>query len=360
VSGFGARDDVELSLDADQTLQQTTRASGTEASIGAYTSWAARLGPVTLRPGVRGNAFTADEQTAFSVDPRFVTHIDASDAWRVSLGVGKYSQVRSVREAEALDLVGQGAGIGDGSLFLPPVFARFDPEISFAPGDRELTVRTALHASAGVRWSFGDGWAIESTGFLREQDNGTPVFFDGQVVELASRERALGLEVLARKRLTKKLYGWVAYTLMWAELRFVEVPPGVDASSRPSDFDQRHNLVLLASYLLPRRWRIGGRFRVVTGYPYTPIIGAVALQGGQYGAILGRTNAARLPVFHQLDIRVDKQWYRRRAIFTAYLDVQNVYNRQNPEAIVYGPDFREEVGVVGIPIFPTLGFRIDF
>jgi hypothetical protein len=147
---------------------------------------------------------------------------------------------------------------------------------------------------------------------------------------------------------------------MWAELRFVDVPEGVDASPRPSDFDQRHNLVLLASYLLPRRWRLGARFRVVTGYPYTPVIGSIALQGGQYGAILGQTNAGRLPVFHQLDLRVDKQWYRKRAIFTAYLDIQNVYNRQNPEAIVYGPDFREEVGVVGVPIFPTLGFRIDF
>jgi hypothetical protein len=360
LSGFGARDDVQVSIDAEESVQQTTRASGTEASIGAYTSWQARLGPVTLRPGVRGSAFTADDQTAFSVDPRFVTHIDPHERWRISLGVGRYSQVRSVRESEALDLIGQGAGIGDGSLFLPPVFARFDPEISFAPGNRDLTVRTAMHASAGLRHMFDESWSIEGTGFLREQDNGTPVFFDGTVVELASKERALGLELLVRKRLTRKLYGWIAYTLMWAEVRFVDAPPGVEESRRPSDFDQRHNLVLLASYLLPHRWRVGGRFRVVTGYPYTPVIGSIALQGGQYGAILGQTNSGRLPVFHQLDIRVDKQWYRKRVIFTAYLDVQNVYNRQNPEAVIYGPDFREEVGVVGMPIFPTLGFRIDF
>ena len=159
---------------------------------------------------MRGSAFTADDQTAFSVDPRFVAHIDPHERWRVSLGVGRYSQVRSVRESEALDLVGQGAGIGDGSLFLPPVFSRFDPEISFAPGNRDLTVRTAVHASAGLRHLFADGWSVEGTGFLREQDNGTPVFFDGAVVELASKERALGLELLVRKRLTRKLYGWIA------------------------------------------------------------------------------------------------------------------------------------------------------
>ena len=360
IGAFGARDELRLSIDGVQAANEVTSASGTEAAIGAYTSGKLRLGPVTLRPGVRGNAFTADEQTAFSVDPRFVGHVDLGDKWRLTTGVGKYSQVRSIRESEALDLVGQGSGIGGGSLFLPAVFSRFDPEVSFAPGERDLTVRTALHASLGARYEFLESWSAEATGFLREQDNATPVFFDDQVVGFATRERVLGLEVLVRKRLTKKLYGWLAYTLMWAELRFVEVPEEVTQTERPSDFDQRHNFILLASYILPRRWRIGGRFRVVTGYPYTPVIGSIALGAGEYGAILGQRNAGRLPPFHQLDLRIDKQWYRKRVIFTAYLDVQNVYNRQNPEAIVYGPDFREEVGVVGVPIFPTFGFRIDF
>ena len=45
---------------------------------------------------------------------------------------------------------------------------------------------------------------------------------------------------------------------------------------------------------------------------------------------------------------------------TAYMDVQNVYNRQNPEAILYTADFRDEAGFVGIPIYPSLGFRIDY
>ena len=45
---------------------------------------------------------------------------------------------------------------------------------------------------------------------------------------------------------------------------------------------------------------------------------------------------------------------------TAFVDIQNVYNVQNAEGVIYSPDFRERVGVVGVPIFPTLGVRVDY
>ena len=36
--------------------------------------------------------------------------------------------------------------------------------------------------------------------------------------------------------------------------------------------------------------------------------------------------SGRLPVFHQLDLRVDKTWYVRRWTLGIYLDIQNLYN----------------------------------
>lgn len=127
-----------------------------------------------------------------------------------------------------------------------------------------------------------------------------------------------------------------------------------------SDFDQRHNLVLLLSYALPRRWRIGGRFRLVSGYPFTPVVGVVDYGQGTRQAVLGDINSDRLPLFHQLDVRVDKRWLLRRLSITAYVDVQNVYNRQNPEAVVYSYDYRDQIGFVGAPIFPSFGLRLDY
>jgi long-subunit fatty acid transport protein len=70
--------------------------------------------------------------------------------------------------------------------------------------------------------------------------------------------------VLLRKPLTRRLYGWVAYTLMRSEVSYQargEVPGG----TFPADFDQRHNLAVVASYKLPNNWQVGGRFRLVSG-----------------------------------------------------------------------------------------------
>ena len=98
---------------------------------------------------------------------------------------------------------------------------------------------------------------------------------------------------------------------------------------------------------------------VVSGLPYTPVVGSVALPGG-FQPIFGLRNAARLPLSHQLDLRVDKRWIRDRATVSAYVDVQNVYNRVNPELVLYAADFRSEAGYVGLPIFPSLGVRVDW
>lgn len=336
-----------------------TRESGLASTLGAFTVVDLHRGPVSARPGVRANAFSVLGRQAYSIDPRVNGRAEIGERFSLSAGVGRYSQARPVTDRDSVDLIDQTSGVGGGNAFLPPVFSRFDPEIEFAPQDTELTVRQAIQASAGGDVELGRGIGLGITGYFRDQDNAEPLVFDGRSVTFATRSRNIGLEVLLRKRLTNKLYGWIAYTLSYGELRFVQGSDAVRGERRPSDFDQRHNLVLLASYALPRGWRIGGRFRFVTGYPFTPIIGSIAVRGG-FVPIQGNRNGDRLPPFHQLDIRVDKRWRLQRVEMTAYMDVQNVYNRQNPEAILYTADFRDEAGFVGIPIYPTLGFRIDY
>ena len=71
--------------------------------------------------------------------------------------------------------------------------------------------------------------------------------------------------------------------------------------------------------------------------------------------------AARLPDFHQLDVRIDKTFTWKRWKLGIYLDLQNVYNQPNAEFLVYGGRQLYQVGPVrGIPFFPNLGMRVDF
>ena len=70
--------------------------------------------------------------------------------------------------------------------------------------------------------------------------------------------------------------------------------------------------------------------------------------------------ADRLDAFHQLDVRIDKRWSYETWILGAYLDIQNVYNQQNPEGMSYNFDFSETDVSVGLPILPVIGLRGEF
>ncbi len=129
----------------------------------------------------------------------------------------------------------------------------------------------------------------------------------------------------------------------------------------PFQFDQTHILTLILSWALPREWRVGGRFRYVTGDPYTPVVGSFYdATSDRYTPILGGTNSGRLPSFNQLDIRVDKAFTFNRWRLSAYLDVQNVYRAENPEALGYNYNYRIPEPITGLPLLPVAGIRGDF
>ena len=128
-----------------------------------------------------------------------------------------------------------------------------------------------------------------------------------------------------RQQISTRFFGWVVYTLSQSERK--DHP---DEAWYPFQFDQTHILTLILSWALPREWRVGGRFRYVTGDPYTPVVGSFYdATSDRYTPILGGTNSGRLPSFNQLDLRVDKAFTFNRWRLSAYLDVQNVYRAEN-------------------------------
>ena len=47
-------------------------------------------------------------------------------------------------------------------------------------------------------------------------------------------------------------------------------------------------------------------------------------------------------------------------MLNAYVDIQNVYNRPNPEGIYYNYDFSQSRTAQGLPIVTILGLRAEF
>ena len=164
----------------------------------------------------------------------------------------------------------------------------------------------------------------------------------------------MGGEFGLRRAFDERFHGWVAYTLLSSRFQ-----PD-DGEWRPTTFDQRHGLIALFSASLPHGWRIGARFRLASGLPYTPIVASFGNDSVGYNAIRGERNSERYPTFHQLDLRFDKRWIKKRVSVSTYLDIQNVYNNVYTEIYVYSFDLRQRLGGLGMPIFPSVGIAVEY
>jgi hypothetical protein len=127
---------------------------------------------------------------------------------------------------------------------------------------------------------------------------------------------------------------------------------------RRFDFDQTHILAVVASYLLPRNWELGARWRLVTGSPETPVIGGIYQNDlDRYIPSYGPTNSGRLPRFQQLDLRVDKTFILDTWRISGYLSLINATNHTNVEGRTYNFDYTEKGSVNGLPVLPVLGIK---
>jgi TonB family protein len=290
---------------------------------------------LTLFPGVRMGYYTRPDATSF-VDPRMNFAWQVADETTLKGGSGIYTQAPQ------------------------PV------EFSEQFGNPRLGVQRGLQNSIGISQQFAYSIGLDATAFFNyiwDQSAGSTnivVRPDGTVgPELfanTQQGRTYGLEVLLRKQLTGRFFGWLAYTLSRSERR---PTPGDDWQL--FGFDQTHILTLIGVVKLPKGWQVGGRFRLVSGNPNTPVVGGVYdAGGGFYQALSGAVNSERIPAFHQLDVRVDKRWTWKRTSLTLYVDVQNVYNHQNTEFWIYSYDFSGRRPVASLPIIPSLGVKFEF
>jgi hypothetical protein len=117
----------------------------------------------------------------------------------------------------------------------------------------------------------------------------------------------------------------------------------------------------LAAYELGLGFDLSARFRYASGYPRTPVTGSyLDARRNLYEPVLGERNSTRIPDFWQLDVRLAKHFRFGTSEIEAYVDVQNVTDRDNPEEIAYSPDYREKRYINGLPILPVLGARWSF
>ena len=153
-----------------------------------------------------------------------------------------------------------------------------------------------------------------------------------------------------RRRIEAGLFGWVSYTLSRSE-RFIDGGQVV-----PFQFDQTHVLNFALSYGFDG-WRFGVRFQLATGAWTTAIDGAAYDADASAYAPYRAGLTERLPTYHRLDVRGERDFQLGPLRGSVYVDIQNVYNAPSQEGILYQYDFRTTSPLPGIPILPSIGVR---
>jgi len=165
---------------------------------------------------------------------------------------------------------------------------------------------------------------------------------------------ARGVELLVQKRLSEiPLYG--IFSLSYNSTEYT----AIDEESRPGLYDQRIILNLSGGWRIDENWEVSAKFRYGSGTPYTPF------SLGQGGRLVQNYavdyNADRLPPFHSLDVRVDRRWNFTGWNLITYIDIQNVYNRENIQGYRYDPRNNAVESTGGtIGILPSIGISAEF
>ncbi len=248
---------------------------------------------------------------------------------------------------------------GVGVFHQPPAFEETDPVF----GTPNLLSERAIHYSIGVEQEFTRQIELSVEGFYKDMTRLVGRAPGGSRYNYGNpgTGSVIGLESLLKYKPDERFFGWVAYTLSRSVRK--DAP---DEAERLFGFDQTHNLTVLGSYRLGRGWEFGARFRLVSGNLETPVVSPPAIpalyaaDAGSYVPLEGAPASRRMPLFHQLDVRIDKRWQFRSFRFSTYLDVQNVYNNAAIEGLVYNYNFSKEQFQTGIPIVPSLGIRGEF
>lgn len=249
---------------------------------------------------------------------------------------------------------------GVGLFSQPPEFQETDKVF----GTPYLQSNRALHYALGFEQGLTEQVTLSMEGFYKELDNlvsRAPNQLGAYEYGNAGSGRVIGLETLLKYAPDDRFFGWLAYTVSRSTRRNSPLE-----EENLFQYDQTHNLIVLGSYRLGRGWEIGARFRVVSGPLQTPLVRGPSLpafyaaDGGTYVPLEGEPFSERMPLFHNLDVRIDKRWQFESWRLSTYLDVQNVYNKPAYEGFVYNYNFSQRGYQTGLPIIPSLGVRGEF
>lgn len=275
-----------------------------------------------------GNNFNNNMKNPLNqVSPRFSASYRLTDKWDINANVGRYAMRPAYTTLGYKDASGLFINKNENlkHIISNQAIAGFAYEPNFK---LRFNLEGFYKLYNNYPLSVTDGMSIAGKGTDYGQVG------DEEIVS-TGKGRAYGVEFSVKLVDYKGLNSTITYTLFKSEFT------GADGIYRPSNWDTRHMVNLLGSYNLPKNWNISMRWRFVGGAPYSPIDVDLSTNKDAWSVNnrpyidYANYNTLRLKDSHQLDLRIDKEYYFKKMMLNFYLDVQNAYNFQSENPPIY-------------------------
>jgi len=313
-------------------LGNTIEQNNNNSEIAAFINTQFKFGNLIIEPGARITGYVA-QTTQGVFEPRLGAKLNISDNLRLKFAGGLYSQ-NLVDARNERDIVNLFAG------FLSGPEERLNKPDGVTEADDRL--QHAVHAIGGLEIDLGTKTTVnvepyykgftQLIGLNRNKINPEEPNF------ITETGTASGIDVSVRHT-TERFYGYIGYSLGKVD-RF-------DGNQTyPTNFDRRHNVNFLASYVMgeKKNWELGARYNYGTGFPFTRTQGFFSLYRFEDGlstdietenAELGieyeqELNQGRLPDYLRVDFSIKHTLeFSKNTSLEITAAVTNALNREN-------------------------------
>lgn len=261
-----------------------------------------------------------------TLSPRISLSYAFNNKWKVSASVGSYYKLPTYTMLGFKDSLG----------LLSNKNLKYTHAIHYTVG-MEFLPKNDLRFTFEVFYKDYRSYPVSVTNGISFANIGTDFSaVGGDNYTSIGKGRVYGLEAYIQQKLIKSLFYVASVTLYRSEFS------GKDGSFRPSTWDYGFIISATFGYKFKKNWDIGVKYRIAGGQAYTPFnipaSTAMYLTTGAGVYDYSQLNSKRLPIFNQLDLRVDKKFNFKKVSLGIFVDIQNVLYYKTP----YIPKFTFE------------------
>lgn len=353
---------IKNSLGNPTVFQEYAQVHDTTFKYGAFTSLTLRaFDRLRLVPGIRIDGFTYTKD--FSVSPRLSALLSINNNCDITAAFGVQHQ--------------------------DPTFV----DISIDPENSSLKSKQAITTIAGLEYYF-DRWDIKliSEAFYKKYNH---LLFKAEYLTIDSLDNtdrlvdngeghSFGIELFVQKKLIKSFFWTIAGSLSKSLYR--DLRPGHKNTWYNGDYDFGHSFTVtggwkkellkskrymnkfhdklwfkILSPIMPiaDRMEISMKWRYLGGRPYTEKKFSETYRRW-YVDPKQPLNNERYNPYHRLDIRYERRYGFGFLQMIYYIDIQNIYNKENLWTYLYPDRVNKKSEIYQFPFFPAGGIIIGF